>query len=66
MAITVTVPKQPSEEFYCNQCKGCCWDPKDNAATQLAAKKLFGIIPNNCIPDNNGHIRCPHSKKSNI
>ena len=61
MAITVKIPKQPSEEIYCKQCKGSCWDKSNNAATQAAAKKRFGIIPNLCVNESDGSIKCPYA-----
>ena len=47
---------------YCDECKGSCWVPGNNAKTQENAFKRFGIIPNNCV---NGakEIYCPYAKK---
>ena len=61
MAINIKVAKQPSEEVFCNSCKGSCWDKTSNAATQAAAKKRFGIIPNPCVNENNGQPKCPYA-----
>lgn len=56
---------QFTSDARCNQCQGQCWNPKDNSATQKAARKMFGITPNNCLPDFNGKTRCPYSKVQN-
>lgn len=46
---------------FCNICKGTCWDSSSNAKTQAVAHKKFGIIPNNCVNDENGTVRCPYA-----
>ncbi len=62
MAIDIQVPKQPSEMIFCNECKGSCWVKNNNKATQAAAKKRFGIIPNLCVNESDGSIKCPYTK----
>lgn len=47
----------------CRECGGICWDASNNSKTQENARKMFGITPNNCIPDEDGTIRCPYSVK---
>lgn len=50
---------------FCKKCKGSCWHEKDNKATQREALQRFGLVPNLCINDDNGKIRCPfHNLKS--
>ncbi len=47
-------------DYRCSQCQGKCWKEGNNAATQKAARAMFGITPNNCIPDSlNGKSHCP-------
>lgn len=48
---------------FCKECGGKCWDSSSNSKTQENARKIFGQTPNNCIPDENGRIRCPHHSK---
>lgn len=48
---------------FCNIFKGTCWDSSSNAKTQAVAHKKFGIIPNNCVNDENGTVRCPYATK---
>lgn len=44
----------------CHMCKGTCWNEKDNFETQKAARKMFkGPIPNDCVNDSYGNVRCP-------
>ena len=62
MGNNIKIAKLPSELFYCNKCKGSCWDKTNNAATQAAAKKMFGIIPNLCVNEDNGNYKCPNAK----
>lgn len=45
----------------CDRCKGACWDKSDNFATQAAARKMFGITPNNCVNGEMGDIHCPYA-----
>ena len=52
-----------TDDLFCEQCKGSCWDSSNNAKTQAAAHKKFGIIPNNCVNDENGTVRCPYAAK---
>ena len=53
----------------CSKCKGKCLNEVNNVATQAAALEMFGHIPNKCVADQNGRLRCPYasaniSKKS--
>ena len=51
---------------YCEDCKGSCWVPGNNARTQQNALKRFGIIPNNCVNGSrigSKDIYCPYAKK---
>lgn len=61
MGNSIKIAKQPSEDIYCGKCKGHCFNKSNSAATQENAKKLFGIIPNKCVPESDGHIKCPHA-----
>lgn len=47
---------------YCSKCKGSCIR-KTSSETQAAAMKMFGIIPNACVPNLKGINRCPYKKK---
>lgn len=49
-----------------NICKGKCWNPKDNAATQRAAAELFkddpNGKPNGCVRSSKeclNSVKCP-------
>lgn len=55
----VKIQKSPTEDLFCSICKGSCWQ-EDNAATQAVAKEKFGIIPNNCVNEQDGMSRCPY------
>ncbi len=44
---------------YCSKCKGSCIR-KTSSETQAAAMKMFGIIPNACVPNLKGINRCPY------
>lgn len=46
---------------FCNTCRGICWNEKDNIATQVAAYKMFGIIPNKCVNSSTGQQLCPYA-----
>lgn len=48
-----------SKDIYCQQCKGSC-ARATSAETQKAARKMFGITPNNCIANIEGKSRCPY------
>lgn len=48
-------------DIHCSECKGTCWNSKDNSATQLAAKEKFGLIPNPCVNSENGTAHCPYA-----
>lgn len=61
MGNTIKIDRNPSEDIYCNQCRGECWNAKDNAATQTAALKKFGIIPNKCVNSCNGKTHCSYA-----
>lgn len=43
----------------CKECSGKCYDASSNSKTQENARKMFGITPNECVPDENGTSRCP-------
>lgn len=45
----------------CSRCKGKCLNEVNNVATQAAALEMFGHIPNNCVTDQNGTLRCPYA-----
>lgn len=45
--------------LQCHQCNGKCWVSDNQSKTQQNAVNRFGRIPNNCINDSNGKIRCP-------
>lgn len=45
----------------CDKCKGTCLNEANNVATQAAALEMFGHIPNKCVSDQNGTLRCPYS-----
>lgn len=52
---------KPHVNSYCEKCKGTCWDPNDNSATQEKARKKFGTTPNNCVNSSDGNSRCPYA-----
>ena len=52
---------KPQVDHNCERCKGKCWDPKSNIATQENALKMFGIIPNNCVIPQIGAHKCPYA-----
>lgn len=52
-----------SKDLFCEQCKGRCWDEKNNSKTQRIAYTIFGIIPNNCVNGEGGVIHCPYATK---
>lgn len=60
---TVLVPPSshslPAYDF-CSVCQGKCWNGSDNSATQAAAFKKFGIIPNKCVNLSTGPV-CPYA-----
>lgn len=43
----------------CKKCKGKCWVPNDQTATQKKAKEMFGLIPNSCINNSDNSVCCP-------
>ena len=43
----------------CHKCNGKCWKPGDQKATQPAAMKKFGTIPNHCVNGSKNKIMCP-------
>ena len=45
----------------CNQCSGKCLNEANNVATQAAALEMFGYIPNKCVANQNGTLRCPYA-----
>lgn len=47
----------------CRECRGACLDKANPSQTQKNARKMFGITPNNCVPDEDGTIRCPYDTK---
>lgn len=59
--ITVSVPKLFSEDVLCERCKGRCLHKDNSTATQASAKEMFGIIPNKCVPESDGHLKCPYA-----
>lgn len=59
-----TIPATPQyfpKYDFCSICKGECWKSNDNAATQVAALKKFGIIPNKCVNASTGQSFCPNA-----
>lgn len=52
---------KPEKNAYCDKCKGKCWNPDDNSATQRNARKQFGVTPNNCVNAGNGKTHCPYA-----
>lgn len=48
----------------CSKCSGKCLNVEDNLATQSAAREMFGYIPNRCVADQNGTLRCPFASGS--
>lgn len=44
---------------FCSICNGVCWNKNDNFKTQMAARKMFGIIPNKCVNSSIGPV-CPN------
>ena len=47
----------------CRECRGACLDKTNPSQTQKNAMKMFGVIPNNCVPDEDGTSRCPYAAK---
>lgn len=47
---------------FCQKCKGVCWHPGDQKATQEAALKMFGVIPNKCVKgEMSFDVQCPYA-----
>lgn len=46
----------------CLVCKGKCWNPDSQKATQEAAMKMFGVIPNHCVNSEGNIVMCPAQK----
>ena len=59
------ISKSRSNNPYCAKCKGSCIR-EDAMKTREAVLKLFGIIPNSCIPSSDGKTLCPYSGKNAI
>ena len=57
--VNVTDFKKSSISPKCYVCKGECWHEGDPAATQRAVIEKFGVMPNDCINDSYGNVRCP-------
>jgi len=53
------VEKKSSISPTCYHCKGSCWDPNSQTKTQAAVLERFGTMPNNCVNDSDGTVRCP-------
>lgn len=48
----------------CSKCGGRALDQSSSKRTQENARKLFGSpIPNSCVPDEDGTLRCPYASK---
>lgn len=45
------------------KCRGACLDKTNPSQTQKNARKMFGITPNSCVPDEDGTSRCPYAVK---
>lgn len=59
MAANVETFKKSSIATECFICKGSCWNPNSQAKTQETVLKKFGKMPNSCINDCDGTVRCP-------
>ena len=47
----------------CRECRGACLDKTNPSQKQKNARKMFGITPNSCVPDEDGTSRCPYAAK---
>lgn len=47
----------------CMQCKGSCWNPSSQSATQKAVLEKYGLIANKCVNNNNGAVNCPYANR---
>ena len=59
MAANIETFKKSSIATECFICKGTCWDPTSQPKTQKAVFEKFGKVPNKCINDCDGTVRCP-------
>ena len=54
----VDIPYYKKHSIICDMCKGKHLQ-KNGQTDQKSVIKDFGIIPNHCVPDENGKPHCP-------